>query len=590
MVRLPMAQPELSLALAIYENKGAHALLLGSGLSSAAGILTGGAISLDFIRRACLLTGDDPGGDPGAWFEAQFGKPASYSNVLEAFDPSQGGRSGLLRSYFEATQEDREAGRKVPTEAHHAIAALIAKGYVRVVVTTNFDSLLEQALDAASVPHQVIASPDDAAGARPFMLAHCTVVKVNGDYRDTRIKNTDEELGVYDPRMERVILKVLDDFGLVVCGWSADSDVALVKLVREHQSRLFATYWTHRRSPIGIAAELIEARRAQLLKIDDANSFFRQIEEHTTALERTLGQQTLDARAVFESVKRYVAEDRHRVQLEDLLIRLTRELIGALPNHDYPGNTHGVTPGQVKERLAIYEAASERVRAAMVAGCFWGGEQHRRIWANVVTQLATLPGEEHGYTTRPDRRLYPALLAMYSGGIAAVASHRYDHLAAVLVQPRARAVIGGNVATVPALLDVYPGNVLNERENSTLSEISPSYGPFNYYLRDTLLPSFSSLFIREHEYDLWFDRFEYLAMLVHGRLSKELTGHLWAPRGKLMLKGLRGKSDRDRLIGELLNEARSEGSAWGAVRAGLFSGVAEFEQLVQKTEPWANNI
>lgn len=244
-----MAQPALSLALSMFANKGAYALLLGSGLSSAAGIPTGWEISRDYVRQACNLVGEDPGDDPGTWFEARFGMVPTYSNVLEAFDPAQGGRSGLLRSYFEPTQEDREAGRKVPTEAHHAIAALASKGFVRVVLTTNFDPLLEQALDAAGVPHQVIASPDDADGARPFMLEACTVIKVNGDYRDTRTKNTDDELGAYDPRMERVVARALDDFGLVVCGWSTDSDTALVKLVREHQSRLFATYWTHRRAP-----------------------------------------------------------------------------------------------------------------------------------------------------------------------------------------------------------------------------------------------------------------------------------------------------------------------------------------------------
>lgn len=585
-----MARPELSLAMSMFANKGAYALLLGSGLSSAAGIPTGWEVSRDFIRHACLLTGDDPGDDPGAWFEARFGKLATYSNVLEAFDPSQGGRSGLLRSYFEANQEDRDAGRKMPTEAHHAIASLIAKGYVRVVVSTNFDTLLEQALDAAGVPHQVIASPDDVDGARPFMLADCTVIKVNGDYRDTRIKNTDEELGGYDPRMQGVILKMLDDLGLVVCGWSADSDAALAKIVRAHQSRQFSTFWTYRHAPSGIAAELIEARRAQLLKIDDANSFFRQIEEHTTALERSLGQQTLDARAVFESVKRYVAEDRYRVQLEDLVIRQMRELVAALPNHAQPGNTHGVSPGQIKERIAIYEAASERICAAMVAGCFWGDDRHRRIWANVVTQLAALPGEEHGYRTRPDRRLYPALLAMYAGGIAAVASGRYDNLAAVLVQARARTNVAGDFTFDPVLFEVNPWRVLHEHEMATLSEISLQYGTLNYYLRDTLLPSFSSLFVREQDYDLWFDRFEYLAMLIHARLYKELTGRLWSPRGKLVLRGRRGESARRELVGGLLDEAQSEGETWGAVRAGLFSGVGEFEQLVQETEPWADNL
>src|ERR1022692_4844100 len=55
-------------------------------------------------------------------------------------------RMQLLRGYFEPSEQEREEGRKLPTAAHRAIAQLIAKGYVQVVVTTNFDQLLEQAL------------------------------------------------------------------------------------------------------------------------------------------------------------------------------------------------------------------------------------------------------------------------------------------------------------------------------------------------------------------------------------------------------------------------------------------------------------
>jgi hypothetical protein len=34
------------------------------------------------------------------------------------------------------------------TAAHNAIAALVKVGWIKVVITTNFDRLIEQALDA----------------------------------------------------------------------------------------------------------------------------------------------------------------------------------------------------------------------------------------------------------------------------------------------------------------------------------------------------------------------------------------------------------------------------------------------------------
>ena len=68
---------------------------------------------------------------------------------------------------------------------HHALAAMAKAGAVQVVVTTNFDRLLERAFDNEGVPYQVYATPSEfaelnapALGARdkvPIMKVHGTV-------------------------------------------------------------------------------------------------------------------------------------------------------------------------------------------------------------------------------------------------------------------------------------------------------------------------------------------------------------------------------------------------------------------------------
>jgi NAD-dependent SIR2 family protein deacetylase len=69
----------------------------------------------------------------------------------------------LLRGYFVPTEEERALGLKVPTKAHYVIAELVAKGYIKVILTTNFDSLLEQALEAQGVQPAVVS---DASAMR----------------------------------------------------------------------------------------------------------------------------------------------------------------------------------------------------------------------------------------------------------------------------------------------------------------------------------------------------------------------------------------------------------------------------------------
>jgi hypothetical protein len=73
----------------------------------------------------------------------------------------------------------------------------------------------------------------------PLSQGGCFVIKLHGDYRDPRILNTEEELGRYDPRMRRLLDRVLDEFGLLVVGWSATWDIALRDRIQSLTARRF---------------------------------------------------------------------------------------------------------------------------------------------------------------------------------------------------------------------------------------------------------------------------------------------------------------------------------------------------------------
>ena len=123
-------------------------------------------------------------------FKEKFGKLPDYSVLLDELAKTRTERQQLLRPYFEANEQEREEGLKQPTAAHHAIAQLAAQGFIKVIITTNFDSLTESALREAGIQPAVLSSPDDLKGALPLPHMQCCVFKVHGDYLDTRIRNT----------------------------------------------------------------------------------------------------------------------------------------------------------------------------------------------------------------------------------------------------------------------------------------------------------------------------------------------------------------------------------------------------------------
>ena len=234
--------PELSLAFGMAASPGVYALLLGSGVSRSAEIPTGWEVVLDLVRKLAAAEGADPEPDPSEWYLSTYGERPQYSALLERLGPLAAERQSLLRGYFEATEEQRAEGIKTPTAAHRAIAGLVASGSIRVIVTTNFDRLIESALESAGITPLVIATADQAAGAPPLAHNQCTIIKVHGDYLDTRIRNSDAELTAYEPELDALLNRVFDEYGLIVCGWSGEYDAALRAAIERCKSRRYTTY------------------------------------------------------------------------------------------------------------------------------------------------------------------------------------------------------------------------------------------------------------------------------------------------------------------------------------------------------------
>ena len=63
-----------------------------------------------------------------------------------------------------------------------------------------------------------ISTSDAVEGAIPIVHTRCTIIKIHGDYLDTRIKNTPKDLEQYDDSMNSLLDRILDEFGLIVCG------------------------------------------------------------------------------------------------------------------------------------------------------------------------------------------------------------------------------------------------------------------------------------------------------------------------------------------------------------------------------------
>ncbi|MBW2257387.1 MAG: protein kinase, partial [Deltaproteobacteria bacterium] len=276
--------PTVRLALTLHANPGAYACLLGSEISSTSGIPTGWRMVLDLASRVAGVLGEDCGDDPAGWYQKRYGEEPDYSKLLVMVAPTPTERKRLLRGYHEPTEAERRRGLKTPTAAHRAVADLVKRGVVRVLVTTSFDRLLEGALRDAGVTPRVISTPGDLGGVPPLGEGEVTVIKVHGDYLDARIKNSPRAVDDFDPAIDALLDRVFGEHGLIVCGWSGQWDTALVRAIERNATPPYGTFWTCRRPPKGNAARLLALRRGEFVQIEEPDPFLSTLAERVATL------------------------------------------------------------------------------------------------------------------------------------------------------------------------------------------------------------------------------------------------------------------------------------------------------------------
>lgn len=581
-----MVDATTSLAFSIYSSKGVYALLLGSGISRASGIPTGWEVVLDLIRKAALLQGLDCGSDPAAWYESHYGKQPDYAEILEMVAKTSAERGQVLRSYFEPTAEEREQGRKVSTAAHRAIAELVAGGYIRVIVTTNFDRLLEQALEAAGIVPTVISSADATLGAMPLAHSRCTVIKVHGDYLDTRLKNTSDEIGLYDDATNRLLDQVFDQYGLIVCGWSAEWDVALRAAIERCPNRRFTTYWSAYRPVTGAARQLCDLRRAQVIEGQDADTFFRELADKVASLAEIDAPHPLSKQMALAAVKRYLVEPRDRIRLRELMWAETRRVQQKLSGEQFSFNTRLGVHGDLAPRMPAYEAAIDSLLAMLIAGVYHGGKSHRTIWIQCLERVARHSENPAQYTNWARFAMYPVFLLFYGCGIAAVAAGRHATLASLLM--RGRSMMEGtekNLWYRAAGVDsfqLYEGarNAIDGNPRGPVFKVSR-------HIQDLLRPAFTEYLSSDAEYIKAFSRFEYMAALVFADYyAKEHPTYesVWVPMGRFA-------EQYKTLFPQVQAEIQRQGDQWPLLKAGAFDGSLDrLLSLKKKLDEWASGV
>lgn len=564
-----MIDPIHSLAFSVQANRGVYAVLFGSGVSRAAKIPTGWEITLDLVRKLAAVHGESCEASPENWYLGKFGKGPEYSDLLDALTTTPAERQQLLRGYWEATEQERDEGAKQPTNAHRAIASLVVQGFVRVIITTNFDRLMEIALADMGIVPTILSTPDQVHGALPLIHTRCCLFKVHGDYLDTRIRNTPKELATYPVEFDALLDRIFDEFGLVICGWSADWDEALRNAILRAPARRFATYWAVRGEPSSAAQQLIAHRTAQVIPIKDADSFFQSVEQHVKSLEEFSRPHPLSTEAAVASLKRYLTEPRYRIQLADLIADEVDRVITATSGPQF-ATQGGPAPNNASAtaRIRSYEGVCSTLMAMAAIGGFWAEDEHYHSWKGALEQLSSFPSSG-GFTLWVELRRYPGTLLLYALGLGAVEAGRLQFLGRLFATPVHRE----NHEDIPAVQLLPPFCLFGNGGQVArfLDGMDRRHAPLNDWLHDLLRKSANRLIPSNHRYTFVFDKLEVLMALGFAHHAKRTKDWYWAPPGAY---GYRS-DNRTQVLQEIEQSISSRGDQSPFVVSGIFGDSAK---------------
>ena len=255
--------------------RGQHLMwFLGAGVSAAAGVPTAMDMIWDFRqllfatqRRAPLsevadlsnpVVLDRLQGHIDSLYDIPApGDPNEYAALFEKVYPSESDRRAYL---------GEKLSKAKPSYGHMALATLLKARRAGIVWTTNFDPLVADACakvygGTGNLTTADLESPNRALQA--IQEERWPVeVKLHGDFRSRRLKNTPAELRTQDTKLGQTLVHCCQQYGLVVAGYSGRDDSVMDSLERAiagTSSFPAGLFWLHRgdNAPLPRVARLL---------------------------------------------------------------------------------------------------------------------------------------------------------------------------------------------------------------------------------------------------------------------------------------------------------------------------------------------
>lgn len=293
---------------------------------------------------------------------------------------------------------------------------------------------METALYGLNLDPLIIASESEAGGSEPFhQISRPVVFKLHGDYKQPdSMLATDIELRTYRHGIRRLLARALEDYGLIVAGWSGEYDLALRRAIQAVRSRRYPLWYVYRESLSDTIRQVRNLRDAQTIQTTDADSFFSDLLQKVTAIDDYSAPHPREVEALSAELTLLLRTAAGPIAVNSLLSNEIERCFSAVTDrYRFPYTREAESSEEASseafDQLAIrvgrdYIGTSTSAATLMAIGCAWSSADYHEIWKRGIERLGNLPVVQERSTIVFLRELrnLPWLLLLYSSCIASI--------------------------------------------------------------------------------------------------------------------------------------------------------------------------
>jgi hypothetical protein len=314
-----------------------------------------------------------------------------------------------------------------------------------------------------------------------------------------------------------------------------------------------------------------------------ADAFFVSLEEKVASVVELKTKPPTSVATTVSILKRFLAEDRHRIRLEDLVLDEANQLKKQLHAEFGVAGDPTPTPHLTALRVRQIDARTELVRTLLFHGCRLAKPPQEACLISALTLMAhqeQLLGPYHSVWVEAMR--YPTICALYASAFGALASENWGLLRKLLlIRLRAQ----GKERTACDHLAAYHADILTQELFGNQRRSAPS----SDHLAEVLAPLCDGL---RPDAEFLFDELEVWGNLAYLDSTLGTDNNLGAlPLGRFMWRGIGSADDQPN---RLISQADEMGVEWPPLKAGWFGGRPErwtivkaaFIEAVKRRSAW----